>query len=208
VQNNRLGDDGIAALAEGLPVHLQLLYMDGTSCGDRGMRAMSDVLPSTAIECWSCRTNPAVGDDGWRAMATALPQLCKLEHLHLDSCTVGCSGMALLAPALPTAPRLRAFSAGNCGIGDAGIRVLAAHLPMMAQAKRCFLLFQDTMSSESRLVLDEAVTQHSTRNNNRPGLTVRYDHHMARGQPMHTFIDGADYEEEVLDDDEYDDMDE
>ena len=123
----RLGDEGLALLADALPPTLSHLNLSNTGCGDGGMVAIAAAMPAVvSLTVLFCAANPAVGEAGWVALGAALPRLPKLRELHLVDCTGMCDGgAATLAVALPRAVSLRDLDLTGCYIGDAGAAALA-----------------------------------------------------------------------------------
>lgn len=141
VDNNRgLGSEGIAVLAAALPPTLAVLGVARTGCGDAGMIALAEALPSTSVEALDCGWNPMVGTEGWTALFGTLERLPHLRTLWLSDCGAGLgdSGAQALAVCLPAAAGglLEELTVGACEIGDVGGLALAAVIPLCSQLKR------------------------------------------------------------------------
>ena len=108
LENNKLGDEGAAAIAAaaaagGLPC-LEVLDLDGTKIGDAGMQALASAFVGGAFReletLWLGRN--AIGDAGVAALAGAFEKLAlpKLQNLHLYANKIGHEGMMALVTAI------------------------------------------------------------------------------------------------------------
>ena len=124
--NPRLGDAGLVHLAGALPPTLDTLQLTNVGCGDEGMVALAQGLPTLpGLVELAVQSNPDVGEAGFSALGAALPALPKLVRLHCHACTgMGCAGLAGLAKGLPEAGALEDLDISQCGIGPGGVKVL------------------------------------------------------------------------------------
>ena len=124
--NPRLCDAGLVHLAGALPPTLDTLQLTNVGCGDEGMVALAKGLPTLpGLVELAVQSNPDVGEAGFTALGAALPALPKLVRLHCHACTgMGCAGLAGLAKGLPEAGALEDLDVSQCGIGPGGVKVL------------------------------------------------------------------------------------
>ena len=109
VSNNpKLGDAGVAALADVLPPTLTDLKIYKTSCGEAGMAAISHRIATTLphLERLYCSDNGAIGLDGWTQLGVALAALPNLVELRANRCAMGsATALALVLPRAAAACR-------------------------------------------------------------------------------------------------------
>ena len=102
VENNPLGDDGVASLAGMLSSKLKDLRFGCTGCGDKGMTAMATTLASmTNLTALACDGNPAIGVAGWSALTDALPKLCSLTKVDVSGANIDTPTLDALKAAVP-----------------------------------------------------------------------------------------------------------
>lgn len=132
-RNPRLGDEGLAILAEALPLTLRRLGLDCTGCTCFGVQAIAKQLPFTRhLTALNLANNVDIKQDGWMTLGRTLTQMPSLTELHLSGCRgMKCAGASALVARLPTAaspPPLTLVDLGNCEIGDAGAEMLVTDL--------------------------------------------------------------------------------
>ena len=118
-------DEGITALANGLP---QLQSLDISNCDkitDDGITALANGCPQLqSLNIIECRN---ITDEGITALARGLPQLQSLNICCCDKITD--EGIRTLASGL--LPRLQSLNIGRCNTTDEGLIVLARGLPQL-----------------------------------------------------------------------------
>ena len=148
---NKIGDEGLAVLADALPLcsNLNLLNLKGNQIGAEGAKALAEVLPHcpSLQELNLCSNKIRV--EGAKALAAALPLCPNLQELSLSHNQIGDEGAKALAEVLPHCPNLQELSLSLNKIGDEGARALAAALPNYRNLK--------TLDLSYNLIGDEAI---------------------------------------------------
>lgn len=139
---NRIGDRGIATLADALPKcdALERLLIDRNCIGPSGAAALAKRLPRSNIKelvLGSHLGGNPLGPVGVEALAAALgdeleraaaDRATRLEALALEDCAIGIRGAKALAAALPCSG-VSALSLARGDLGDAGAAYVLDALP-------------------------------------------------------------------------------
>jgi Ran GTPase-activating protein (RanGAP) involved in mRNA processing and transport len=102
ISNNKIGDAGVAALADALAVHSSLKRFDaygGCGIGALGSSAIADALQTISSLERLSMNGDEIGDAGTMALADALATTTSLTHLDLGTCGIGKRGAVALGRA-------------------------------------------------------------------------------------------------------------
>jgi len=142
---NRIGDAGIARIAEALPRcdALERLLVDRNCIGPAGAMSLGKCLPRSNLRelvLGSHLGGNPVGPVGATALARALDDRMeraaadrpnRLQALNLEDCMVGAAGAKALAGHLPSSD-VKALSVARGQLGDDGAAMVLAALPACA----------------------------------------------------------------------------
>ncbi|EJK47024.1 hypothetical protein THAOC_34284 [Thalassiosira oceanica] len=114
LSHNRISDDGLDVLIQGLPTSVDVLYL---SRNDIVLARHVLLLRFRELNIGDNTLCP--GGTGVIVASLANPE-CRLEDLHLSQCNIGDEGAAILADGLRNNQRLTHMSLGNNNITDRG----------------------------------------------------------------------------------------
>ncbi|WP_425364407.1 hypothetical protein [Candidatus Tisiphia endosymbiont of Mystacides longicornis] len=125
---NKIGDDGVQALAKTLKINHSLTTLDlyNSQIGDAGAQAIAEALKDNhSITTLYLHTNQ-IGDAGAQAVAEALKVNYTINYLHIRSNQIGDAGAQAIAEALKVNKSITSFyiDRGN-PIGSVGVKYLA-----------------------------------------------------------------------------------
>jgi len=130
LDNNGLGDDGAAALAQLVreSARLRMLLLDYTAISAAGLRALWEAVEqSSSLAVLSLSGMPITDDVTVLAITTALSTSTLLQHVRLCDCEIGEAGAVALANALrglPLDSRLKVLDLSYNNISDEGAAAL------------------------------------------------------------------------------------
>eukprot|EP00708_Paratrimastix_pyriformis_P003942 GAFH01002755.1.p1 GENE.GAFH01002755.1~~GAFH01002755.1.p1 ORF type:complete len:344 (+),score=81.27 GAFH01002755.1:29-1060(+) len=169
---NKIGDEGVRALAAVLSCIREALYLAGNPISIEGVRILAAALPGSTLEKLDL-DSLCLGDEGTRLIAAALPMMSCLKDLHLDQNQIGDELARILAATLPQCATLSELHLADNLIGDEGARAFAAalsqnstlrvldiagaHSKMSADGVRALIAVLDTNSTIWTLVLPVGV---------------------------------------------------
>jgi len=138
LSNNKIGDEGVKALALALSQLNQLttLGLSYNKIGDEGVKALVLALALPQLNQLTALglSHNNIGDEGVKALALVLPQLNQLTTLYLSYNKIGDEGMKALAVVLPQLKhQLTTLDLSDNNIGDEGVKALALVLPQLNQ---------------------------------------------------------------------------
>lgn len=182
-RNIKLGDSGLATLAEVLPATLRHLDISETGCADAGMVVVAAALPRLVeLRAMLCRS-AALGQTGWFALVDVLPQLPQLESLDASRCRLN-------APEHSEAGLQNPASAG-------GLR-LATVLPQCSRTLLDLNLTDNFINERSKVALRAAWAFRDTVENPMPESGLL---------PYNDRLQLRDYSFQMYSDDSWDDID-
>jgi len=125
-----IADNGCAALAKGVAAcpNLEVFYMQQNKIGDGGLAAIAESCKQSAL-VEIVLTENRVTDKGVKALAKSIADgnsFPKLKYLYLDTNTgITDDGVVELAKVLHLLPELELVALQKCTIGDKGVLALA-----------------------------------------------------------------------------------
>ncbi|XP_056657036.1 ribonuclease inhibitor isoform X3 [Monodelphis domestica] len=132
LNNNELGDAGVALLCQGLldpNCKLQMLRLEGCGITSAGCKELSTVLQTKESLLELCLGENKLGDAGLAQLCEGiLSPSCRLQTLWLWECDISAEGCQALARVLKSKPSLKKTSLICNQLGDEGAQQLCQAL--------------------------------------------------------------------------------
>jgi len=127
LSGNRISDQGISALAEGIKLSscLQVIGLGANRISDTGAAALADAIMQCTSMVNLSLYNNSIGDQGAQALASILPRNERFAALELGYNQIGDTGARALATGVSWSAGLHCLSLNNNEVGDKGATALA-----------------------------------------------------------------------------------
>jgi len=152
LDNNRIGHEGVAAIAMALAINsrLQELALDLNNIGDKGAMAVAEALKTNTTLLYLRLSKNNIGDEGAMAIAEALKSKSTLQNLSLQKNHICNAGAKAIAEALREKnSALRQLWLSHNKIADEGAIALAGALKYESKS------ILQNLSMQHNLIRDE-----------------------------------------------------
>ena len=157
----KINCESVAAIARGLEycaLYLTKVDLSDNKIGDDGARALAEGLMLCSNLVDVDLMDNAIGDEGAVALAEGLVHCRCLENLLLDSNSIGDDGAKGLADVLVKCENLKSLSLDRNNIGDVGAKVLKRQCPVRFEFSDVVDLDNNNISSKGAVFLTESDT--------------------------------------------------